>query len=120
LSRKGTPCRGERGREGRGGTQGGKGTRERVGSDETSVIYMVRRMAEFKKSKNPGHLYPSSIFLHILLLPLLSFPSSSLLFPSSYPCLSPLHRIEEYDRSRRRRRRERSSCGIIAIVLTEV
>ncbi len=27
-----------------------------MGSDGTSVIYMVRRMAEFKKSKNPGHL----------------------------------------------------------------
>ncbi len=38
------------------GTQGGKGTRERVDSDETSVIYLVRRMAEFKKSRNPGHL----------------------------------------------------------------
>jgi hypothetical protein len=38
------------GREGERRERGnprGKGTRERVGSDETSVIYMVRRMAEF-------------------------------------------------------------------------
>ncbi len=47
---------GERGERRGGGTQRGKGTRGRVGSDGTSVIYMVRRMAEFKKSKNPGHL----------------------------------------------------------------
>ncbi len=47
---------GERGERRRGGTQRGKGTRGRVGRDGTSVIYIVRRMAEFKKSKNPGHL----------------------------------------------------------------
>jgi len=55
VKKRGAPCR-ERGGERRGGTQRGKGTRGRVGSNGTSVIYMVRRMAEFKKSKNPGHL----------------------------------------------------------------
>ncbi len=45
---------GERGREGE--PKGGKGTRERVGSNEMTVIYMIRRMAEKSKSKSPGHL----------------------------------------------------------------
>jgi hypothetical protein len=40
--KKGGTVQGERRR---GGTQRGKGTRGRVGSDGTSVIYMVRRMA---------------------------------------------------------------------------
>jgi hypothetical protein len=51
VKKGGAPCRERGGERRRGGTQGGKGTRERVGSDGTSVIYMVRRLAEFKKSK---------------------------------------------------------------------